>query len=306
MRPELIVSLIALPGLIYFGNPAIALLVGAAISLIANRGVLANVSRWSMLALQSAIVLLGFRLSVGEIASIGADYGLMVTVFVVLTLIAGMGLGYVFRNARCSTVLIASGTAICGGTAIASLSPVIGARAEETGVALTLVFLLNAVALAIFPIIGDALNLSQNQFGLWAALAIHDTSSVVATSANYGDEATVVATTVKLGRTLWLIPLMLGASLYHGKSKKDVQAPLFIIGFLLAAVSGSLIDWPDVWRQSADHLSKALLVIALFLIGTEIDRATLKRLRGATVWQGIGLWLIVAPAVLLMVVYTVD
>ncbi len=305
MRLGLIASAIALPGLLYLGNPAVALLVGAAICLVSNQPVFAAASQLSMLTLQAAIVLLGFRLSVDQIASIGADYGLLVSAYVVLTLAAGFGLGFLFRNTRNSSLLVASGTAICGGTAIASLSPVIGAKPGECGVALTLVFLLNAVALLAFPLIGDFAGLSQNQFGVWAALAIHDTSSVVATSAIYGDEAVLTATTVKLGRTLWLIPLMLGVSLYFGKSKKGVQLPLFIVAFVLAAASGSLITWPAAWLEIAATASKALLVVALFLVGTQIDRTTLKGLRGATLWQGVVLWLVVAPAVLAWVIYAV-
>ncbi len=298
MRPEHLLAALGLPVLLYFGNPALALLYGASLSLVFQRPLLAGTSQYSKLALQTAIVLLGFRLSAGELAAISSDYSLLVTAYVVITFGAGILLGRLFAASRNASLLIASGTAICGGTAIASLSPILGAKPHETGVALTLVFLLNAVALTVFPFVGEALEMTQQQFGVWSALAIHDTSSVVATSALYGEEATIVATTVKLGRTLWLIPLMIGASYVLAKGKSGAKLPLFVGLFILVAVLGSFVEWPALLKSSAALVVKGLLVIALFLIGSEIKRETLAGLRGATLWHGVVLWLLVTPAVL--------
>lgn len=301
---QILVIAVLLP-LIYWGNPAVALLIGAALSLGLNRQLLPQAEKWHAVALQTAIVLLGLKLNTAQLLEIGANYSLLVSVFVVATIALGMLVGRVVGNDRNSTLLIASGTAICGGTTIASLSPVIKARGEQTAVALTLVFLLNAVALFVFPIIGDQLELSQNQFGVWAALAIHDTSSVVATSAIYGDEAAVVATTVKLGRTLWLIPLLIGVSLVRNRQGTKVSLPLFVVFFIAAALLSSVIAIPAEVTRAAGFISKALLVVALYFIGTGITRSTVMALRGAPVWHGLVLWAAVVPAVLFFVVRTV-
>ena len=170
--------------------------------------------------------------------------------------------------------MLSGGTAICGGTAIATLAPIIQAKPQHVGVAMALVFLFNAVALLTFPYIGHALDLSQQDFGAWVALAIHDTSSVVATAAIYGDEAAVVATTVKLGRTLWLIPLAFAVGLIYRSSEARLRVPGFILLFIAAAVLGSFIPMNDALLGGISVLSKALLVVALGMIGLEIDRAT--------------------------------
>jgi uncharacterized membrane protein YadS len=203
----------ALPPLIYFGNPAFALLVGGAIVLVIDRGLFPQASALSRYCLQTAIVLLGFRLSLDTLWSLSADYTWTVAAYVLATLGLGMLIGRALRVEAASSKLITAGTAICGGTAIATLSTLVRAQPQQTAVALAIVFLLNVVALFTFPTIGQWLDLSQLEFGLWSALAIHDTSSVVATAAIYGDEAAEVATTIKLGRTLWIIPVALGASL---------------------------------------------------------------------------------------------
>ena len=303
--PQTLLALAALPILLWYGNPAVALLVGAALSLSINKVVIPNSGRWGRYALQTAIVLLGLKLNASQLVQISSDYSLLVTAYVGLTISVGLLIGRWLGSARKSNQLIATGTAICGGTTIASLSPVIGARPEQTGVALTLVFLLNALALFTFPMVGEALSLSQQQFGVWAALAIHDTSSVVATAAIYGDEAAAVATTVKLGRTLWLIPLLLVFSILEQRDSTKLRLPLFIVAFVFAACLGSFIALPAAVVSTASLASKSLLVIALFCIGTEITRATLRELRGAVLLHGLLLWALVVPLVLYIVIETV-
>jgi uncharacterized integral membrane protein (TIGR00698 family) len=209
----------------------------------------------------------------------------------------GLLLGRIFRNEARSSQLLASGTAICGGTAIASLSPVIRARPDQTAVALSLVFLLNAIALFTFPAIGEFFELSQHQFGVWAALAIHDTSSVIATSSLYGEEAETVATTVKLGRTLWLIPVILVFSILQGADKARLRVPGFILFFIAAAAISPLFA-DTVVIPTAAMLSKALLCVALLCIGMEMNRQTLRQLRGAALLQGVLLWMLVVPVTL--------
>lgn len=297
-------TVLPLPVLIYLGNPAVALLVGSALSLTINGKIVPASDKLGKYALQTAIVLLGLKMNATMLIQISADYSLMVTVYVLGILAAGFLIGRLVRNDDVSNQLISSGTAICGGTTIASLSPIINARADQTAVALSLVFLLNAVALFTYPYIGHYLELTQQQFGVWCALSIHDTSSVVATGLSYGEEAGAVATTLKLGRTLWLIPLLVAASFLANQDAR-VRVPMFVILFVISAMVGSLIQLPEMVINTASFTSKALLVFALYCIGTDISRETVKKLRGSTVVQGISLWLIAAPATLAAVYYLV-
>ena len=283
------------------GNPAIALLVGGVIALALNRSVLPMAGLLSKYCLQTAIVLLGLRLNLETVWTLSADYTFGVACFVVATLAAGLLYGHLLRVDSNPARLIAAGTAICGGTAIATISPILGAKPRDTAVTLSLVFLLNVVALFVFPLIGHWLDLSQLEFGLWSALAIHDTSSVVATAAVYGEEAAEVATTIKLGRTLWLIPVALGASLISGQGGARLRVPGFILLFLLATAVSSFLPIPEAITQGGSMLSKALLVCALFLVGTELTRSTMRQIRGRIFWQAVLLWLTVAPLSLYLI-----
>lgn len=267
---------------------------------------MADGSRYGKYLLQTAIVLLGFKLNTNQLLDISGTYALPIAAYVCMTACAGLMLGKLLRADNETNALIASGTAICGGTTIATLSPIIGARAEQTGAALCIVFLLNAIALLAFPTIGHWLNLSQEQFGVWAALAIHDTSSVVATAQIYGDRAAEIATTVKIGRTLWLIPLIIVASLYLGSQQSKIRVPNFVFAFLAASLLGSWLEISEAVAVSVGQISGALLVMALFFVGTEITRETLKSLRLTSVVQGAALWLLVIPAVLLGVLTWVN
>ncbi len=295
------VAVVALPPLIYVGNPAFALLVGGAIVLVIDRGLVPQASTLSGYCLQTAIVLLGFRLSLDTLWSLSADYTWTVAAYVLATLGLGLLIGRLLRVESAPSKLITAGTAICGGTAIATLSTLVRAQPQQTAVALAIVFLLNVVALLTFPVIGQWLDLSQLEFGLWSALAIHDTSSVVATAAIYGDEAAEVATTIKLGRTLWIIPVALGASLMQRGESARLRVPGFILLFIGAAAFGTAIELPAVATQAAGAVSKALLVVALFLVGTELTRATVRRIRGRVLWQALLLWGLVVPGSLLVI-----
>ena len=299
-------SAAALAFLVYFGHPALALVAGMTLSLTLNRPPMADGSRYGKYLLQTAIVLLGFKLNTNQLLDISGTYALPIAAYVCMTACAGLMLGKLLRADNETNALIASGTAICGGTTIATLSPIIGARAEQTGAALCIVFLLNAIALLAFPTIGHWLNLSQEQFGVWAALAIHDTSSVVATAQIYGDRAAEIATTVKIGRTLWLIPLIIVASLYLGSQQSKIRVPNFVFAFLAASLLGSWLEISEAVAVSVGKISGALLVMALFFVGTEITRETLKSLRLTSVVQGAALWLLVIPAVLLGVLTWVN
>ena len=293
---------VALLPLVIWGNPLTAILVGASLSLTLNRLLINNACLFGKLALQTAIVLLGVNLDAREMWEVSQDYAGLITLYVFLTLGAGIVLGHVLKVDSILLRLIAAGTAICGGTAIATLSPILKARADQLALTLTIVFCLNMVALLTFPLIGEWLSMTQTQFGVWAALAVHDTSSVVATAAVYGQHATEVATTVKLGRTLWLIPLTLVFSLLCGASGTKIRIPGFIGLFILASVLGSLareyLVVPQIVFDSVQYASRALIVVALFFIGLEFTRETLRNLRGGVVWQALLLWATVVPLTL--------
>ena len=300
-----LVSLACLVPLAYVGNPAIALLVAISLSLLSRQNLVPSAARVGKMALQTAIVLLGFKLNVGDLWELSTEYSPAVTLYVLSALACGLLLGKLLRVETALNKLISSGTAICGGTTIASLAPIVGARPDQTGVAMALVFILNGIALVVFPLIGEYIGLTQTQFGVWCALAIHDTSSVVATAAIYGEEALATATTLKLGRTLWLIPLLLMFSVLEDRGDAKLQIPGFILLFIAASVVGSLVPIPHMVVDGISLLSKTLLVVALFCIGSEIKRETLQNLKGITVIHGVLIWCIFAPLTLMAIVYLV-
>jgi uncharacterized integral membrane protein (TIGR00698 family) len=296
----------------WIGNPAWALLAGGSVALALDRRPLGATSTPARYSLQAAIVLLGVKLDLQTLASLSAQYTGAVAIYVLTTLAAGLGLGRMLAVEGPASKLVSAGTAICGGTAIATLSAVVRAQPQQTSVALAIVFLLNVIALFSFPWVGRALELSQTEFGLWAALAIHDTSSVVATAAIYGDEAAEVATTIKLGRTLWLIPLVFGMAVAEQRRQRSgagepamprLRIPGFVLLFVAAAAMGSVLDLPAMVAATAGVLSKWLLVIALFLVGTELTRGTVRRIRGRVLGQALVLWLAVVPVTLAAVMW---
>ena len=286
---------------IYLRNPAVALLGGLIIRLGLGVNPVGQGLRLGTISLQTAVVLLGLTLGFDRVIAVSADYGLIVGAYVLMTLLLGWGVARLIRSDRIESTLLTSGTAICGATAIATLAPVVGARPHQLAATTGIVFLLNAVALFTFPYIGVWLELSQETFGAWAALAIHDTSSVVATAALYGDEAAAVATTVKLGRTLWLIPLAFAASLFFARGEAKLRVPPFILLFVAAAAVGGLVEFGEAVAGGIGFISKVLLVIALGLIGLELDRESLRQLSLSSVLLGVGLWLVVAPLALVLV-----
>ena len=289
-----LVAILAVP-LLLLNNPAVALITAGSLTLALNRPILSVPTSYGKWCLQAAIILLGFRLNLETLWTLSASYTWMVASYVILTLAGGILLGMWLRADKISAQLMSAGTAICGGTAIATVAPLLDAKPNQMAVALAVVFLLNALALFTFPTIGAWLEMSELQFGLWSALAIHDTSSVVATAAIYGDQAAEVATTVKLGRTLWLIPLVFAISLMAGRKEAQMRIPGFVLLFVLAAAVGSIIDLPALLVSSTGTISKALLVAALFLVGNQLTRETLSNIRGRVLIHAVVLWLIVVP-----------
>ena len=265
--------------LITLGNPAISLLFGAGLAIYTGESTPRYAAKISKYSLQAAIVLLGFKFGFDQVIKIGGNYGVLLFLYVPTVILVGFSLGWLINKDHISNQLITHGTAICGGTAIVSLSPIIRANQEQTAIALTLIFFFNAIALFSFPFIGQILDLSQEQFGVWAALAIHDTSSVVATSSLYGEESLAVATTAKLARTLWILPILLITSVSQGFSKKEISIPWFISLFLLSAICSSLLVFPPFLLEMISKTSNILIIIALFYVGTSLTRETLKELK---------------------------
>jgi uncharacterized integral membrane protein (TIGR00698 family) len=278
-------------------NTPAALAAGILFSLLFGNPWPEITTAWSKKLLQWSVVGLGFGLSLGEVWLAGKDAILYTMVGICLTLFMGRLLGSWFGASRNTAALIAFGTAICGGSAIAAMAPVLKSEDEETAVAMATVFTLNAAALLIFPVIGHLLHLSQRGFGLWAALAIHDTSSVVGAAAAYGTGALAVGTTVKLARAVWIMPCALGAS-WLKKSEGKVRFPLFILGFLVAAGLRSLLPHLDPVWLGASALARQGLVITLFLIGAGLTREVLRKVGIRPFAQGVTLWALVSVATL--------
>ncbi len=251
--------------------------------------------------LKIAVVGLGFGMNLKETLAAGQD-GFLLTVFSIsATLILGYFLGRLLKMNKKSSHLISSGTAICGGSAIAAVSPVINASEKDISISLGVIFLLNSIALIVFPPLGHLLDLNQHQFGLWCAIAIHDTSSVVGAAYTFGEEALKVATTVKLARALWIIPLsLLSVFLFKGKGK-SVKVPYFIFLFILAIILNSYLPIPEILTTGITSISKSLLVLTLFLIGAGLSMDKIKSAGWKPMILGFSLWVFISVSAILVI-----
>jgi uncharacterized integral membrane protein (TIGR00698 family) len=254
-------------------------------------------SRW---LLQASVVGLGFGMNLHQVVRAGASGFVYTATGIATTMLLGLFIGRLIVVDRKVSFLINVGTAICGGSAIAAVSPIIHADDEEIAVSLGTVFVLNSIALLIFPFIGSALRLTQSQFGLWAALAIHDTSSVVGAAAKYGNESLALGTTVKLARALWIVPIAL-VTAYMMKSKARVQWPWFILFFCLAAVANTYVPLLAPAYPVLSRVGKVGLTATLYLIGTGLSMSTLKQVGARPLIQGVLLWAAVAITSLLAI-----
>ncbi|HET9983663.1 MAG TPA: putative sulfate exporter family transporter [Longimicrobiales bacterium] len=293
-----------------WATPALALGLGAALALTAGNPFAARTARASKWLLQASVVGLGFGMPLSAVVRAGAA-GVGYTVAGIATaLVLGLLLGRWLEVEEQTSLLLTAGTSICGGSAIAAVGPAIGARSESMSVALATVFVLNAVALYAFPAIGHLLGLSQGQFAVWAAVAIHDTSSVVGAASSYGAEALQSATVLKLARALWIVPLTLAAAAYArrrarppaGAGAARVKLPWFIGLFVAAALLRTLLPSPALPALDVlAHVARVGLVVTLFLIGAGLSRSTLKDVGPRPLVQGLLLWLAVASLALLAV-----
>ncbi|WP_348263808.1 putative sulfate exporter family transporter [Telmatobacter sp. DSM 110680] len=276
-----------------FLSPPVALAAGLLFGFTCEHPYPTRAKKFARVLLQLSVIGLGFGMNLQQVLRVGRSGVMYTAVGITFAMVLGWGLGKLLVVKGRISFLISAGTAICGGSAIAAIAPVASATEEEIAVSLGTVFALNSVALLTFPAIGTALHMTQTQFGLWCALAIHDTSSVVGASAKYGAVALAVGTTVKLARALWIVPMSLGTSLVR-KSKASIQWPSFILFFCLASVANTYLGILQPEYSVLRHLGILGLTVTLFLIGTGISKATLREVGVRPLAQGIALWIVVA------------
>jgi uncharacterized integral membrane protein (TIGR00698 family) len=306
--------LIAASGLV---SPPVALVGGIAFGFAFAHPYRSESSTLAKLLLQLSVIALGFGMNLHQVVHAGRSGFVYTAISISAAMALGTLLGKIFKVAGKASFLITAGTAICGGSAIAAISPISNASEEEISVSMGTVFLLNSVALLLFPAIGYALHLSQNEFGLWAALAIHDTSSVVGAAAKYGNQALAVGTTVKLARALWIVPVSLLTAAYTARAanrspetghasraaKPRVKVPWFIFLFILAAGISTYLPKFTPAYTGLSHLGRAGLTATLFLIGTSLSKRTLQQVGLRPLLQGVVLWIVVA-SLSLAAIYT--
>ena len=287
------------PGMSVFSSwvtPPVALFLGLVFALLCGQAYPKFNKKVSKKLLQYSVVGLGFGMNLHASLASGKE-GMMFTIISVIgTMIIGMFIGRkILKVNRDTSYLISSGTAICGGSAIAAVGPVIKAKDSDMSVALATIFVLNAIALFIFPVMGGWLGLTQQEFGTWAAIAIHDTSSVVGAGAAYGEEALQVATTIKLTRALWIIPLALVTSVIFKNGGKKISIPWFILWFIVAILLNTYIldSVPEVGK-AISGLARKGLIITMFFIGASLSTDVLKAVGVKPLLQGVLLWLVIS------------
>jgi uncharacterized integral membrane protein (TIGR00698 family) len=300
MLPKLIFFLALIFVVTPWASPPIALAIGLVFGLFLHHPYAKQTKSLSKTLLQVCVVGLGFGMNLHQVVRAGTSGFVYTALGIAATMVLGLALGKMLKVADTNALLISVGTAICGGSAIAAVGPVAGAKDEEMSVSLGTVFILNSVALLIFPAIGLAVGLDQSQFGLWAALAIHDTSSVVGAASKYGAGALAVGTTVKLARALWIVPLTIGTAFVKRREAR-IQWPWFILFFCVAAVINTYLTVGSGVYPWIVRLARIGLTVTLFLIGCGISKATLKKVGARPLVQGVILWVIVGVLSLLLI-----
>lgn len=302
-------------GLILWASPPTALVVGILFALLIGHPFARwnhKVTKW---LLQICVVLLGFGMNLPAVLRLGLDGSLFAATTIGATLLLGRWLGRRLALDSKTSLLVSAGTAICGGSAIAAVSSVIGASEAQIAVSIGTIFLLNAVALYVFPVAGHLLHLSQAQFGLWAGVAIHDISSVVGAGLSYGPDSLETAIAVKLSRTLWIVPLTLAIAFSLGRRHKPVveaspqprnyriAAPWFIGFFLLASLLSSYVPTVSAWAPHLSEVARRGMILVLFLIGTSLSVRALKAVGWRTVASGLTLWFVISVGSLLAITF---
>jgi uncharacterized integral membrane protein (TIGR00698 family) len=288
-----------------FVSSPVALLIGIILAQTVRHPFPVMRKKLTHILLQVSVVGLGFGMNAVEAINVGKQ-GILFTVFsIASTLILGLSIGKLLKVEKKTSYLISTGTAICGGSAIAAVSPIIKSDEKETSTALGIVFILNSIALFLFPLIGHLLNLTQHQFGVWAAIAIHDTSSVVGAAAQYGPEALQTATTIKLERALWIIPIAILTAFIYKSDAKKVKIPYFILLFVLAIVINTFVPEVSIIAPKIVSLSKIGLKITLFLIGSGLSKELMVSVGVKPLFQGVLLWVFISLLSLGVIITTV-
>lgn len=282
----------------------LALFSGILVGLIFGNPFPGKLSKFTKYALQASVVGLGFGINLYQVAETGLTGFFYTALSLIVTMVVGLLLAKLFGVEKKLNHLISAGTAICGGSAIAAVAPAIKASEKEISVALGVVFILNALALFVFPFIGNQLQLTQEQFGVWAAIAIHDTSSVVGAATQFGEKALEIATTLKLTRALWILPMVLVTGFLF-KSEGKASFPKFILFFLVASLFSTFLPGLGVVYGGLTQLARKGLIVSLFLTGAGISLPLLRTISIRPFLQGVVLWLIVATGSLLAVYYVV-
>ena len=296
-----LLTVIFLTATLWLNHAALALILGILLSYIIAIPKDFFTRKYGTRILQTGIVFLGGSISVTQVSAISKDYLPWVSGFVLITFIAVIVLGKLLGVTKKQTYLLASGTAICGGTAMASVAPVIKAKPEDLLPALSIVFILNALAVIFFPLLGNWIGLTEDQFGSWVALAIHDTASVIGAASLMGERAVEVAATLKLGRTLWIVPLVLFSAWYFREKRERLGFPLFILFFILAVALNFLLMPSAEVNHILKTINKICLLTGLFCIGTQIDRSAIQQISLKPLLLAVLIWSVVIPASLMVV-----
>ena len=293
-------SLLALS--LWIGNSAISLFLGIVLALLFKLPQDFHSKKYGSKILQTGIVFLGGSLSLGTVYETNTDFFLWICLYVILAFAYVIFLGKLMGISERLSFLLASGTAVCGGTAIASVAPSIKAKPEEVSTALTIVFILNAIAVLCFPLANEYLGLTERQFGAWAALAIHDTASVVGAASSVGEISVEIAATLKVARTVWIVPLVIISAWLYRSKNEGFGLPLFVIFFILAALLNSVLEPNQEITNYLKLINRVCLLTGLFCIGTQISIENLKAVRFKPVILATSVWALIIPTSLLIVI----
>ena len=296
------ITLLVLSISLWIGNSALSLFLGILLALIYKLPKGFFTQKYGSKILQTGIVFLGGSLSIGTVYQTNSDYFVWISIFVVLSFAAVVFLGRLMGVSKKLSFLLASGTAICGGTAIASVAPSIKAKPEELTTAITIIFLLNAIAVLAFPLSNEYIKLNDVQFGAWAALAIHDTASVVGAASSVGEVSVEVAATLKVARTIWIVPLVIFSAWLYRNKNDGFGLPIFVVFFIVAALLNTIFQPNEVIIEYLKLINRICLLTGLFCIGTQISRESLALLEFKPITLAIAIWALIIPTSLYLVI----
>lgn len=296
------ITILVLSISLWIGNSALSLFLGILLALIYKLPEGFFTQKYGSKILQTGIVFLGGSLSIGTVYQTNSDYFVWISIFVVLSFAAVVFLGRLMGVSKKLSFLLASGTAICGGTAIASVAPSIKAKPEELTTAITIIFLLNAIAVLAFPLSNEYIKLNDVQFGAWAALAIHDTASVVGAASSVGEVSVEVAATLKVARTIWIVPLVIFSAWLYRNKNDGFGLPIFVVFFIVAALLNTIFQPNEVIVEYLKFINRICLLTGLFCIGTQISRESLALLEFKPITLAIAIWALIIPTSLYLVI----